>query len=65
VDRVTSNHIFQEKKNGKEGKKRRIVVDGGRERMELKKLKQQGWSTITYSGEVSEEMCWKGRDMNS
>jgi hypothetical protein len=33
--------------------------------MELKKLKKQDWSTSTYSGEVPEEMCWKGRDMNS
>jgi hypothetical protein len=39
--------------------------NGGRERMELKKLKKQGWSTITYSGEVPKEMRWKGRDMNS
>jgi hypothetical protein len=27
--------------------------------MELKKLKKQGWSTSTYSGEVPEEMRWK------
>ena len=46
-------------------KKRRIVLNGGRERMELKKLKKQDWSTSTYSGEVPEEMRWKGRDMNS
>jgi hypothetical protein len=46
-------------------KKRRIVLNGGRERMELKKLKKQDWSTSTYSAEVPEEMRWKGRDMNS
>jgi hypothetical protein len=33
--------------------------------MELKKLKKQGWSTNTCSGEVPEEIPWKGRDMNS
>ena len=33
--------------------------------MELKKLKKQGWSTSTYSGEVTEEIRWKDRDMNS
>ena len=49
----------------KREKKRRIVLNGGRERNELKKLKKQGWSTSTYSGEVPEEMRWKGRDMNS
>ena len=42
-----------------------FVLNGGIERMELKKLKKQDWSTSTYSGEVSEEMRWKGRDMNS
>jgi hypothetical protein len=47
------------RKKGKGEKKRRIVVNGGRERMELKKLKKQGWSTSTYSGEVPEEMRWK------
>jgi hypothetical protein len=26
-------------------------TNGGRERMELKKLKKQDWSTSTYSGE--------------
>jgi hypothetical protein len=56
---VTSNHIFREKKREKLKKKRRIVLNGGRERMELKKLKNQGWSTSTYSGEVPEEMRWK------
>jgi hypothetical protein len=55
---VTSNHIFREK-NGKGEKKRRIVLNGGRERTELKKSKKQGWSTSTYSGEVPEEMRWK------
>ena len=40
-------------------KKRRIVLNGARERMELKKLKKQDWSTSTYSGEVPEEMRWK------
>ena len=25
----------------------------------LKKLKKQGWSTSTYSGEVPEEMRWE------
>ena len=64
MDSVTSNHIFKEKKMEKV-KKRRIVLNGGRERNELKKLKKQGWSTSTYSGEVPEEMRWKGRDMNS
>jgi hypothetical protein len=34
------------------------VLNGGKERTELKKLKQV-WSTSTYSGEVPEEMCWK------
>ena len=43
----------------KRKKKRRIVLNGGRERNELKKLKKQGWSTSTYSGEVPEEMRWK------
>jgi hypothetical protein len=55
---VTSNHICKEKKNGKGEKKRKIVLNGGRERMELKKLKKQGWSTSTYSGEVPEEIRW-------
>jgi hypothetical protein len=64
MDSVTSNHIFGREKKGKE-KKRRSVLNGGRERMELKKLKKQDWSTSTYSGEVPEEMRWKGRDMNS
>jgi hypothetical protein len=60
------NHIFfKREKNGKEEKKRRIVLNGGRDRMELKKLKKQGWSTSTYSGEVPEEIRWKDRDMNS
>ena len=75
LDSVTSNHIFKKRKkwttflkrekNGKDEKKRRIVLNGGRERMELKKLKKQAWSTRTYSGEVPEEMRWKDRDMNS
>jgi hypothetical protein len=64
MDSVTSNHIFGREKRKRE-KKRRIVLNGGRERMELKKLKKQDWSTSTYSGEVPEEMRWKGRDMNS
>jgi G:T-mismatch repair DNA endonuclease (very short patch repair protein) len=46
---VTTNHLFKrKKKNEKDGKKRRIVLNGGRERMELKKLKNLGWSTCTY-----------------
>jgi hypothetical protein len=49
----------------KKRKKRKIGLYGGRERMELKKLKEQDWSTSTYSGEVPEEMRWKDRDMNS
>jgi hypothetical protein len=49
----------------KKKKKGRIVLNGGRERMKLKKLKKQVWSTSTYSGEVPEEMRWKARDMNS
>ena len=65
MDSVTSNHIFKREKNGKGEKKRRIVLNGGIERMKLKKLKKQDWSTITYSGEVPEEIRWKGRDMNS
>jgi hypothetical protein len=56
---VTSNHIFKREKKGKGEKERRIVLNGGRERTELKKLKKQGWSTSTYSGEVPEEMRWK------
>jgi hypothetical protein len=60
---VTSNNFLKEKRKREE--KRRIMVNGGRERKELKKLKKQGWSTTTYSGEVPEEMRWKGRDMNS
>ena len=47
------------------GKKMKNCANGGIERMELKKLKKQGWSTSTYSGEVPEEIRWKGRDMNS
>jgi hypothetical protein len=32
---VTTNHLFKrKKKNEKDGKKRRIVLNGGRERME-------------------------------
>jgi hypothetical protein len=31
--------------------------------MELKKLKKQGWSTSTYSGEVPDAL--EDRDMNS
>ena len=46
-------------------KKNEELWNGGRERMELKKLKKQGWSTSTKSGEVPEGMRWKGRDMNS
>jgi hypothetical protein len=65
LDSVTWNHIFKRKKMEEGEKKRRIVLNGGRERMELKKLKKQDWSTSTYSGEVPEEMRWKGRDMNS
>jgi hypothetical protein len=45
-----------EEEKRKREKKRRIVLNGGRERMELKKLKKQDWSTSTYSGEVPEEM---------
>jgi len=57
--------VVKERKTGKGGKKHRIVLNGGIERMELKKFKKQFWSTSTYSGEVSEEMRWKGRAMNS
>ena len=46
-------------------KKNEEFAEGGIERMELKKLKKQGCSTSTYSGEVPEEMRRKGRDMNS
>ena len=34
------------------------MLNGGRERMELKKLKKQDWSTSTYSGEVPKEIRW-------
>jgi hypothetical protein len=50
---------FSRKKKETAKKKRRIWLNGGRERMELKKLKKQGWSTSYYSGEVPEEMRWK------
>jgi hypothetical protein len=33
--------------------------------MELKELKKHDWSTSTYSGEVPEEIRWKGRDMTT
>ena len=46
-------------------KKKKNCAEWLRERMELKKLKEQDWSTSTYSGEVLEEIRWKGRDMNS
>ena len=62
MDSVTSNHIFTEKKMQKMKNNEKICE---RERMELKELKKQGWSTSTYSGEVPEEIRWKGRDMNS
>jgi hypothetical protein len=56
----------QKRKELKRAKKKRsIIVNGEREKMELKKLKKQDWSTGTYSGEVPEEMRRKGRDMNS
>ncbi len=48
------NHI--KRKMEKVETKRRIVLNGGRERTELKKLKKQDWSTSTYSAEVPEEM---------
>ncbi len=51
--------FLKEKKMEKRKKKRRIVVNGGRGRMELKKLKKKVWSTTTYSGEVPEEIRWK------
>jgi hypothetical protein len=59
MDSVTSNHIFKRERKVEKRTKRRIVLNGGRERMELKELKKQGWSTSTYSGEVPEEMRWK------
>jgi hypothetical protein len=31
----------------------------------VEEVEEAGWSTSTYSGEVPEEMRWKGRDMNS
>jgi hypothetical protein len=56
----------QKRKELKRAKKKRsILVNGEREKMELKKLKKQDWLTSTYSGEVPEEMRRKGRDMNS
>jgi hypothetical protein len=39
-------------------KKNEECAVGGRDRMELQKLKKQGWSTSTYSGEVPEEIRW-------
>jgi hypothetical protein len=33
---VTSNHIFEREKNGKDEKKTKDLLNGGRERMELK-----------------------------
>jgi hypothetical protein len=57
--------LQREKKLKRSKKKRSIVLNGGRGRMELKKWKKQDWSTSTYSGEVPEEMRWKVGDMNS
>jgi len=62
---VTSNHIFKKREKKGKGKKKPRIVRMVGERMEGKRLKKQGWSTSTYSGEVPEEMSWKGRDMNS
>jgi hypothetical protein len=65
MDSVTSNHIFTEKKMEKMKKKLKKFCEKRTDGVEGASSKKQGWSTSTYSGEVPEEIRWKGRDMNS